>query len=324
MMHPPVRLSGIGSAWSPAVGVKAAGEPGRRLAAALSALPQGGAPARLFHPIEELAFLAAYEALAFSGVALPVGGDGIGIALGVDEGIDGIKARYFQGVLKDGPLGASPMAFPFTTVNTIAARISILLDLRGESLTVSGGSLSGAQAIGLAVETLREGRSGAVLAGGTTSVEEEFLDALRCMGRPDGGPVRHGACLILFEPPTVAGGANGTAELIGYAEGFGRDDIRDAVESCLEDAGLSPDRVGAVRAASVGDARLLAEVLRRLRVSAPIHRSSASELYSAAFPLAVSEAVEEMADGTPGPVLVVGTDCVAGASAALVRGGGGR
>ena len=262
MMRPPVRLSGIGIVCSPAIGAKEAGEPGRRLAAALSALPQGGAPARLFHPIEEMAFLAAYEALAMSGAAPPVGGDRIGIVLGVDEGIDGIKARYFQGVLKDGPLGASPMAFPFTTPNTIAARVSILLDLRGESVTVSGGSLSGAQAMGLAVEAIREGRSGAVLAGGTTSVEEEFLDALRRVGRPDGGAVRHGACLVLLEPRVPAGEADGKAELIGYAEGFGGDEIRDAVESCLEDAGLSPDRVGAVRVASVGDSRLLMEVLQ--------------------------------------------------------------
>jgi hypothetical protein len=320
-MHPSIRLSGIGIARSPGSGVKGAGEPGPRLSAALAALPQGGSPARLFFPIEEMAFLAAYEALSSAGIVPPVGGDGVAIALGVDEGIDGIKARYFEGVLRDGPLGASPMAFPFTTPNTIAARISILLDLRGESLTISGGSLSGAQAIGLAVEALRGGRCGAVLAGGATSVEQEFLDALDHMGRPDGGEVRCGACVILLEPRRSTGEAGETAELIGYAEGFGRDEIRDAIQGCLEDAGLSPGHVKSVRAASASAPRLPAEALRRLGVSAPIVRSPGSDLHSASFPAAVAEAAGEMANGTPGPVLVVGEDCLAGASAALLQRG---
>jgi hypothetical protein len=239
----------------------------------------------------------------------------------VDEGIDGIKARYFEGVLRDGPLGASPMAFPFTTPNTITARISILLDLRGESLTISGGSLSGAQAIGLAVEAVREERCGAVLAGGATSVEQEFLDALDHIGRPDGGQVRCGACLLLLEPHRSTEEAGETAELIGYVEGFGKDAIRDAVQGCVEDAGLLPDLVKSVRVASANGSRPLGDVLRRLGVGAPIVRSSASDLYSASFPAAVAEAAGEMAGGAPGPVLVVGEDCLVGASAALLRGG---
>ena len=323
-MHPPIRLSGIGMACSRINGGLAAGTHGDRLSAALSALPAGRSPLRLSHPIEEMAFLAACEALSLGGVALHVGGEGIGIALGVDEGIDGIKARYYHGVLRDGPLGASPMAFPLTAPNTVAARISILLDLRGESLTVCGGSLSGAQAIGLAMEAVLEGRSTGVLAGGATSVEAEFQDALCCLGRPDGGQPRSGACLLLLELRGSTGEADGMAELIGYAEGFGRDEISDAVLTCLEDAGLFPRETGSVRVASVQDPRLLAEALRRVGVKRPIVSSAASDLYSASFPAAVAEAATQAANGTPGPVLVVGTDCLAGASAALVRGGGRR
>lgn len=323
-MNPPVRISGIGTACLPGDGAGTAEGLGPRLSAALAALPQGGSPARLFHPIEETTFVAATEALARAGVAAPVGGDGVGIALGVEEGIDGIKARYYQGVLRDGPLGASPLAFPLTTPNTVAARISILLDLRGESLTVCGGSLSGAQAIGLALEALRAGRSGAVLAGGATAVEQEFLDALCHVGRPDGGRVRCGACLLLLEPQASAGEAEGRAALLGYGEGFGRDAVRDAVQACLEDAGLFAEGIGSVRVASVDDPRFLAEALRRLGVRAPVHRSPASDRYSASFPMAAAEAAGPAAHGTPGPILIVGTDCLAGASAALVRGGGGR
>lgn len=321
-MNPPVRLCGIGMARSPGDGMHAAEWPGRRLSAVLSTVAPAGVPVRLFHPIEEVTCLAAYEALSLAGVAVPLAGDGVGIALGVDEGIDGVKARYYQGVLTDGPLGASPMAFPFTTPNTIAARISILFDLRGESLTVCGGSLSGAQAIGLALEALRGGRCGAVLAGGATSVEPEFLEALRAVGRPDHGQPRCGACLLLLEPQASAGEAEGSAALLGYGEGFGRDEILLAVEACLEDAGLSPDRIGSARLASAGDPRFLVEELRRVGTKAPIVRSQGSDLYAASFPMALAEAARPAAGGTPGPILILGWDCLAGASAALVGVGG--
>ena len=318
-MPPPVRLAGIGMACSPANGVQGANTPANRLSAALSALPQGGTPVRLFHPIEEMAFLAAYEALSLGGVALPVGGEGIGMALGVDEGIDGIKARYYQQVLEDGPLGASPLTFPLTTPNTVAARLSILLDLRGESHTVCGGSLSGAQAIGLAMETLREGRCGAVLAGGATAVEEELLDALSRIGRPDGGRPRSAACLFLLEPQTLSETKEEIVELLGYGEGFGRHEIRDAVQACLRDSEYSPEQVGSVWVASGQDAQFLPEVLRRTGVTAPIVQATAADLYSASFPMAVAEAVAQVANGTAEPALIVGMDCLTGASAALVR-----
>ncbi len=323
-MHPPIRLSGIGIACSPPNGGEGAGRRDGRLSATLSALPQGSSPVRLLHPIEEMALLAAYEALFCAGVALPVGGESIGVALGIEEGIDGIKARYYHEVLRDGPLGASPLIFPLTTPNTIAARISILLDLRGESFTLCGGNLSGAQAIGLAMETLREGQSDGVLAGGATSVEQEFLDAMGRIGRFDGGQPRSGACFLFLESQAPTEENHGRAEILGYGEGFGRDDVRDAVQACLEHAGFFPEQIGSVHVASVQNSRFLADVLRRVVATAPIVRSRAGDLYSASFPMALAAAATQGGNGTPEPVLIVGTDCLAGASAALVRGGGRR
>jgi hypothetical protein len=109
--------------------------------------------------------------------------------------------------------------------------------------------------------------------------------------------------------------------LIGYGEGFGKDEIRDAVQACLEDAGLFPEQVESVRVAWASDSPSLAAWLRRVGAKASVVRSPSSDLYSASFPMAVAEAARQAMDGTPGPVLIVGRDCVAGASAALVRGG---
>jgi len=317
-MTPPVRLSGIGVACSRGEGEKGSEEFTRRLSEALSAVSRERPPVRLFHSIEEVAFLAAHEALAPSGIRMPLGRDDIGIALGIEEGIDGIKARYYRGLLADGPLGASPIAFPFTAPNTIAARISILLDLRGESFTVCGGCLSGAQAIGLALESLRGGRSAGVLAGGATSVQQEFLDALRHAGRPNDGQPECGACVLLLEPQASSDEGIGVGLMLGYGEGFGTNDGRDAVQACLEDAELFPEQIMSVRVSSVNDLRSLVEATHEAGVRAPILRSPSYQFYSASFPMAVAEAVGQPGNGPRGPVLVVGRDCLVGAAAVIV------
>jgi hypothetical protein len=160
------------------------------------------------------------------------------------------------------------------------------------------------------MEALREGRSGAVLAGGATSVEQEFLDALCRAGRLDGGQPRCGACLLLLEAQVPAGEAgplrSGAGNVLGYGEGFGGNDIRDAVQACLEDARLLPEQIGSVRVASLGDYRRLVESLRQARVKASAVRSPSSEMYSASFPMVVAEVAGQAANGAPQPVLVVG------------------
>ena len=317
MMPCPIRLSGVGMACSRANGGQPADSFANRLSAILSALPRGLSPVRLVHPLEEMALLAACEALTRGGIRLPVGGDTVGMVFGVEEGIDGIKARYYAGILRDGPLGASLITFPLTAPNTVAARISILLDIRGESVTVCGGSLSGAQAIGLAVDTLRQGKCRAVLAGGVTSVEDEFLHAMHRLGQPDSGPVRSGACLLLLEAEVSE--TSGAIDILGYGEGFGPDAVRNAVQCCLEDAQILPGRIAWIQVVGSGrDAQLLSRTLRRMVVNAPIVQSPESDLYSAAFPMAVADASTQVANGNEEPVLVVGTDCLAGASSVLL------
>ncbi len=312
-MRPAVRIAGIGIAHASRSGPEDSAARVRKLQAAL---PQAGSAGRLFHPIEEVTLLAAHEALGRGGVSAPVSGEGIGIALGIEEGIDGIKARYYEAVLRDGPLGASPMAFPLTTPNTIAARVSILLDLRGESFTVCGGGIAGAHAVGLAVQAVRDGRSGAMLAGGTTAVEREFLDALRHAGRSAPGDPACGACVLLLAPDTPDGRARRTGCLLGSAEGFGKEDLLDAIRGCLEDAVMRPEEIASVRMASVDNGPAATDAVRRAGVAAPIVRSPAAGLYAASFPLAVAEAVAQAGAS----VLIIGSDCLAGAAAAVVRG----
>jgi hypothetical protein len=315
-----VPIAGVGFIRAPDDEPTEAENRARRLRATLAALSTEGTPIRLLHGIEELAVLAAHEALSRSGITMPYRGDDLGVVLGVEEGIDGIKARYYQGILKDGPLGASPLTFPLTTPNTIAARISILFDLRGETFTVGGGNIAGAQALGLAVQALRDGYSTMVLAGGVTCVEQEFLEAASLVRRSGSGRPGGGACLFLLGSRGSSSPAGG-GQLLGYGEGFGANDVPDAIQACLEDAGIPPCAVGAVRMAAVCDWRSVVQAVRGADIGVGISHSPSSGLYSASFPLAVAEVAGQPASGTGMPVLVVGRDCLAGAAAAVVQGG---
>jgi hypothetical protein len=321
-MSHPLRLVGFGIARTGGDGAEETGGFADRLSAALSVLSRAGAHVRLVHSIEEAALLATHDALRLAGVRTPLGDNDIGVALGVEEGIDGIKAQYYRDVVKDGPLGASPIVFPLTTPNTLAARISIAFDLRGENVTLCGGTLSGAHALGRAMEVLRDGRAPAMLAGGATFLSREFLDALSRVSGSEGGPPGCAACVFLLrtQASTDTGGAVG--QILGYAEAVGATDVRDAVHACLQDAVLAPSQVRSVRVASACDPRVLVESIRGVGVEAPMLRSPSACWHSASFPLAVAEAIGQDADMPRDLTLVVGSDCLVGAAAAVVRGGG--
>jgi hypothetical protein len=293
-----------------------------RVAEATERLRREGMRIRLIHRIEEIALLASWDAVRESGIAVSsTGPERVGIALGVDEGIDGIKARHCLAVQSDGPLGASPLVFPFTTQNAVAARVSIGLDLRGEMFTLCGGQLSGAAAVGVALNTVRRGGVTAMLAGGATSVEKVFLDALAAAGVRDGGSERDGACILVLAPEDEGRGpeAGRTSLLIGYGDAFGDRAVTYAVEACLEDAGVLPGEIGMVWQSSTD---LPSDVFRQdLAAVVPVSmRSPHADMDSASFPLAVAAVAGGQAAATQGPVLIVGADCMGAAAAALVRG----
>ena len=90
------------------------------------------------------------------------------IAIGVDSVIDGWKREYFEGVASDGPLGASPLIFPYTSPNSLAAKCSIVLALKGETMTLPCGPLSFLKAIAHGWRLVDGGITDAVLVGGVT------------------------------------------------------------------------------------------------------------------------------------------------------------
>ncbi|VAV82247.1 hypothetical protein MNBD_DELTA01-1265 [hydrothermal vent metagenome] len=104
---------------------------------------------------------------------------GFGIVLGVDTVVDGWKAGFFGEVVKDGPLGASPLIFPYTSPNALAARATIAYNLKGDDITIASGPLSFFKAISYGAMLVGSGILEGVVVGGVAegAVFTVFLSA---------------------------------------------------------------------------------------------------------------------------------------------------
>jgi 3-oxoacyl-(acyl-carrier-protein) synthase len=90
---------------------------------------------RLVNDIERLAIASAGNVLEDAKIKFPVGNSDIAIYMGIDDAVEDIKDDYFNNILRDGILGVSPLLFPYTSPNALAAQVSIAFDIRGESIT---------------------------------------------------------------------------------------------------------------------------------------------------------------------------------------------
>ena len=82
--------------------------------------------------LEKLTVAAVELVLGEAGVDFPVGKETIGIYIGIDDAIEEVKNEHLGNIIKEGLLGASPLLFPFTSPNALAAQATIA---RWESLT---------------------------------------------------------------------------------------------------------------------------------------------------------------------------------------------
>ncbi len=70
-----------------------------------------------------------------AGISYPLKHGDISLYLGLDCGIEEIKNRFLRDIINGGISMASPLLFPYTAPNTIAARATILFGIQGECLT---------------------------------------------------------------------------------------------------------------------------------------------------------------------------------------------
>ncbi len=91
---------------------------------------------------------------------------GLGIVLGLDTVVDDWKAGFFGEVIEDGPIGASPLVFPYTSPNALAARATIAFNLKGDDITIASGPLSFFKAVSYGATLVGSGILEGVVVGG--------------------------------------------------------------------------------------------------------------------------------------------------------------
>ena len=170
-------------------------------------------PMRLVHDLERLAVAAVGGALLDAGLSFPVGDSTVGIFIGIDDAIEDIKDEYFSGVLAEGILGASPLLFPFTSPNALAAQVSIAFDLRGEGIVMPiNGSCP--DVIEYATDCIAGQHAKRAIAGAITiigrrlSIEGDRYAAEFFIIESEGDAVRRGA-RTYNSNPSVAGNREG-------------------------------------------------------------------------------------------------------------------
>jgi 3-oxoacyl-[acyl-carrier-protein] synthase II len=134
------------------------------------------ADARRLSRVTQLTLAAARLAAADGGVAA---GETLGVVIGSEIGDLRSTRAFADGFLERGPSGLSPLLFPNTVMNTMAAATSIALDARHLSLTINAPTVAGEVAIIRGAAYVASGRAQAVLAGGVDELDPFVAQVLR-------------------------------------------------------------------------------------------------------------------------------------------------
>jgi 3-oxoacyl-[acyl-carrier-protein] synthase II len=214
------------------------------------------------------------------------GGARLGLAVGSEYGDFRSGAEFFAGFLRRGPSGLSPMIFPNTVMNSMAAVVAIAMGAMAPSITVNQATVAGDLSVARGAALIAGGHADAVIAGG---VDEIFHDVYRGLSRLDAlSPMRDGAeegCrpyapdhngpvlgegatfLVLEEYGAArARGASIHAEILGsawsglavapHSAPVSRRDARGTVRRALDQAGIAPGSLDRCYGSGNGDPAL--------------------------------------------------------------------
>jgi 3-oxoacyl-[acyl-carrier-protein] synthase II len=236
--------------------------------------------ARHLDRFAQLAVAASRQALEQSRLKVdPDNADRIGVIIGSGFGGLTTLSQQVTVLMESGPNKVSPFFVPMVTADMAAAPVSIMLGAKGINLSPTSSCSSGADAIGLAYETIRRGGAEAILAGGSeaavTPIGLAGFCAIRALStrnsepplasRPfdagrDGFVLSEGAAILVLEDLARARerGAAILAEIIGYGASSDADHIAHpaqdgggmalAMQTALREAGLGSNQIDYINA----------------------------------------------------------------------------
>ncbi len=247
--------------------------------------------------------------LALDAAQLPradAGYDNVGVVLGTCTCGVHSTGEFLDRLLELGPTGAPALLFSNTVGNAAASLVALEERLRGPNTTLSYKEASGLAAVALAADLVRSAKAAALVTGGAEDIYDLYFQVHDWFGvlskdgehqegaRPfdvtrNGFVMGEGAFLLVVEDGERAAerGVPVLAEIVGVGATAGITPVNawptDAgplvrcMRDALSEAGLPPDRIGAVYAAangSVGFDRLEAEAIAETFEGRPVTTTS--------------------------------------------------
>jgi 3-oxoacyl-[acyl-carrier-protein] synthase II len=196
--------------------------------------------------------------------------DGMALVLGTEFGDLRSTQEFADGYLRRGIVGLSPLVFPNTVMNTMAAATAIALSLHGASITVNARHVAGEMAVARAAAAVAAGGVPAALAGGVDELYGFRFSMLCRLGilsprgageegcrpfdRGANGLVHgEGATFLVIESLAAAAGRG--ARILGEIRGAAWRSSRRpaALEPALRMAETSTEHIAWVYGGSAGD-----------------------------------------------------------------------
>lgn len=198
----------------------------------------------------------------------------VGIAIGTDWGHLQSNFRFHSTILLKGPSKVNPMDFPGTLANSATSQVSMRYGLAGPNATIARGFSSGLDAMGYAVNLMKNYGIKTVVTGGVENLSIEYYTMFYKIGwllraeknvktacRPfdrdrSGLLLGEGAGVLILEEMQAAKkrGARIFAEVAGYGFSFGSDaqDIQRCMVLALENSKMKPTAIDYISASANG------------------------------------------------------------------------